>query len=715
MFVLETETSLPVKQTAYYARRIVVDSPIDTYSGYGSRARDFARELLKAANKEDIIYFISRPWGNTQTGVLHPTKDWEIFSRLTDERVLRDKENPVDIYIQISVANEFVRRGKVNIGVTAGIEAHVMPLNWIQTNERNEPGGMNVMDCVIFSSQNLSNHLMNTVVGIKRTLSDGKVDMMEVKPTVQTGALIEACELSKPLEQIREDSTHLDLYTDLNNLLKSEVNFLYVGSWLGHTGAKSAISSSKDRKDLSGTIKCFMKAFKHVSNKPDAELSQIVLPSLVIKANITNQSIVDYSKIKRVVTTLVDNIKTAASVPNNKKIVWPEVHVLHGDLSEEEMGCLYTHPKISAMISTTHGEGWGRPLLEAMLHGLPVIAPKGFGGHLDFYGANQYMHKTLGLDGVMEGIPPVAREINPFYADGAQWFVASEKDVVTKLKYVAENVQTIKALCQPTVEFKKTFSFKSMRTHIHSIVNSLNPSMAVFNDSFTTIKSKAIGVCMLVGNEPFKMVKERLDTMVGAQSKNYINDILLVFDTTSNNNSHASIKEYITSSLPTGAVMCVDNALNGDFAAQRNKGNELLQDANAYILHLDPDEHYQDDFFEKLALTVQVNPDVDVFAFCRENTLDDMTPAEIVNDLGFNVDAQGRVNWPDYQVRLQKSASSTAQVLHMHPIWNGKVHERLIGYFTFTIIPDTVALIKHHKTKERQLSQNALYNELAKL
>jgi glycosyltransferase involved in cell wall biosynthesis len=70
------------------------------------------------------------------------------------------------------------------------------------------------------------------------------------------------------------------------------------------------------------------------------------------------------------------------------------VYLLHGDLSDEEMHSLYVHPKIKAMVSLTHGEGFGLPLFEAAYSGMPVIAPE-WSGHLDFlYAPPENMSKS---------------------------------------------------------------------------------------------------------------------------------------------------------------------------------------------------------------------------------------------------------------------------------------------------------------------------------
>ena len=61
----------------------------------------------------------------------------------------------------------------------------------------------------------------------------------------------------------------------------------------------------------------------------------------------------------------------------------PNVYLLHGSLSTEEMNRLYNHPKVKSLVSLTHGEGFGRPLLEASMTGLTVIA-SAWSGQLDF-------------------------------------------------------------------------------------------------------------------------------------------------------------------------------------------------------------------------------------------------------------------------------------------------------------------------------------------
>ena len=98
-------------------------------------------------------------------------------------------------------------------------------------------------------------------------------------------------------------------------------------------------------------------------------------PALILKTNGATYSIMDKE----------DTIKKIKEVKSKFPSDWklPNVYLLHGDMTKEEINYLYNHPKVKSMVSMTHGEGFGRPLLEATMLGLPVAA-SGWSGHLDF-------------------------------------------------------------------------------------------------------------------------------------------------------------------------------------------------------------------------------------------------------------------------------------------------------------------------------------------
>jgi glycosyltransferase involved in cell wall biosynthesis len=156
--------------------------------------------------------------------------------------------------------------------------------------------------------------------------------------------------VSYPVKTLeRDENFELDLEYD--------VNYLIVAQW--------AI-----RKNLEKTIMWFLEEMG------DKEVG------LVIKSNLAKNCIMDRIAIKSKLTNALRE--------KNRKC---KVYLLHGSLSQEEMNSLYTHPKIQALISTTHGEGFGLPLFEASYNALPVLAP-GWSGHMDFLHAPVKNKKT---------------------------------------------------------------------------------------------------------------------------------------------------------------------------------------------------------------------------------------------------------------------------------------------------------------------------------
>ena len=94
------------------------------------------------------IKIIPLRWGNTPQNQIDPSTE---FGRWMLERVITKIEEQPDVFMQVSVANEFEPKGKFNIGVTAGVETTIAPKDFID--------GSNKMDLIIvpsnFTKQNL--------------------------------------------------------------------------------------------------------------------------------------------------------------------------------------------------------------------------------------------------------------------------------------------------------------------------------------------------------------------------------------------------------------------------------------------------------------------------------------------------------------------------------------------------------------------------------
>ena len=195
---------------------LVISCPLDTFSGYGARARDIVKVLLKSEKYE--VKILSQRWGNTPFGFLksdNPEHKQMLDCILTDPQLPKQP----DVWIQLSVPNEFQPVGKFNIGMTAGIETTVCDASWIE--------GLNRMDLNLVSS----NHA-------KTVFQQSRFE----KRNSQTKNIESIVELTKPCEVLFEGvNTNIykkieefqskDLFDQLNNI-EEKFNYLFVGHWL---------------------------------------------------------------------------------------------------------------------------------------------------------------------------------------------------------------------------------------------------------------------------------------------------------------------------------------------------------------------------------------------------------------------------------------------------------------------------------------------------
>jgi len=196
-------------------------------------------------------------------------------------------------------------------------------------------------------------------------------------------------------------------------MVEEKFAFLFVGQWVkGGFG--------EDRKDIYRTIKVFSETFANKSKQP----------ALILKTSGATFSILDKEEI-------LGKIKSVQrGFPEEWKL--PPVYLLHGDLSEIEMSYLYNHPKIKSLVSFTHGEGFGRPLLEATMVDLPVICSN-WSGPVDFLSKE---HSLL-IDGKLEQIPNSA-VWDEILIKESSWFTVDEHQAYTAMKYAYDNIVELK-------------------------------------------------------------------------------------------------------------------------------------------------------------------------------------------------------------------------------------------------------------------------------
>ena len=401
---------------------LVVSCPIDTYSGYGARARDFVQSIVDLDKYE--VKILSQRWGGTRFGYLKDHKNDSLASR-----IIQNLTQQPDIWIQITVPNEFQKVGKYNIGVTAGIETTLCDPSWVE--------GCNNMDLVLVSSQHA-----------KKVFEDSKFNMQDSR----TGQVTGVVELKTKVEVLFE-GVDIEKYCPLafpTNLKFDEIDeqfcFLVVGHWLpGVVG--------EDRKNMGYTIKSFLETFK---NKPKGKQ-----PALVLKVQAgSGTSIMDREEVLNRIDAIRQTVK--GTLPN--------IYLLHGDMTDEEINELYNSGKIKAMISLTKGEGFGRPLLEFSLVNKPIIA-SAWSGHVDFL--DKEFVKYIG--GNLTNVHPSAAVKNMILTE-SQWFSADPIQVGQALKDVYDNYKTYKELAKRQGHKSRTqFSYEKMRETLDSFLTQYVP------------------------------------------------------------------------------------------------------------------------------------------------------------------------------------------------------------------------------------------------
>ena len=395
---------------------VIISCPIDTYSGYGARSRDFVKAFM--ANSKYDIKVVSQRWGNTSFGYLEEHGEHELASLIIPQVTSRP-----DIWIQITVPNEFQKVGKYNIGVTAGIETTICDTSWID--------GCNRMDLVLTSS----NHSKNVFEATRFTENDQAGNpIRELKLTTPVEVLFEGADLTKYFKT----SSSFDL-----NSIKEQFCFLFVGTWLqGDYG--------QDRKNLGFTIKSFLETFK---NKQDQ-------PALILKTSLGTSSHMNTDIILRKIESIRKTVK--GKLPN--------IYLIDGELTDEEVNNLYNHNKVKAMISFTKGEGFGRPLLEFSLTGKPIVASN-WSGHLDFLdkefvhlvgGSLTKVHKSAASKGMI--------------LEEASWFTPDDSEVGKAYKSIIKNYKQHSEVGKRQAFKSKTdFSFDKMKEVLHTILDKSVP------------------------------------------------------------------------------------------------------------------------------------------------------------------------------------------------------------------------------------------------
>ena len=240
-------------------------------------------------------------------------------------------------------------------------DIYVIPVNWGQTgwvaedNEERKWLDERIKATAIYMEQGgkvapvwlEKANMMDKVITISEHSKWGFDNTKYQGQNSQTGAPMTLI-CNTPVEFVHYPVKIYEALPELELNLDFDFNFL-------------AVAQQGPRKNLENTIKWFV----------EENIDQKV--GLIVKTFIKNGALVDRQHTEKMLSLIM------SKYPERKC----KVYLLHGDLTDAEMHSLYVHPQIKAMVSLTHGEGYGLPLFEAAYSGLPVIAP-GWSGQCDF-------------------------------------------------------------------------------------------------------------------------------------------------------------------------------------------------------------------------------------------------------------------------------------------------------------------------------------------
>ena len=406
----------------------VVSCPLDTFSGYGARSRDFVKALIQLKDSEWDIKIMPQRWGDCPWNFL--SQDDPLRQRFIGG--IEPNKRP-DVWMQITVPNEFQPVGHFNIGISAGIETTIYPGEFIEGNNR--------MNLNLVSSEHSKQVALAT--NFEKRDNNTQQVLGQLKVEKPTEVLFEGLDLEKYNKNPQNSGLLKDIPEDFC--------FLYTGHWLpGDFG--------EDRKNTGLMIKTFLESF----NTPAKQK-----PALILKTNHINYSLLDREEI----------LKKINDIKNQVSGTLPNIYLVHGEMTDDEMNQLNNDNKVKAFVSFTKGEGYGRPLAEAAITGKPTIVSN-WSGHKDFI----HPDYNVLIGGELKPVHPSSA--NQFLLKESQWFnintdIASRamKDVFKDYKKYWEKSR------KQTQYLKDNWSFDKMVEKLNTLLPKVEaaPQMQTLN------------------------------------------------------------------------------------------------------------------------------------------------------------------------------------------------------------------------------------------
>lgn len=180
-------------------------------------------------------------------------------------------------------------------------------------------------------------------------------------------------------------------------------------------------------------------------------------------------------------------------------------------------------------------------------------------------------------------------------------------------------------------------------------------------------------------------------------------EVVVLQDTKKYTEVEKEIHDYVCEKAKYINIRYFNDFFQEDFAAWKNHLNDLCE--GDYIFQIDADECPNENMMKYLPGLLEQNPEVDLYLVSRENIVNGLTQEDI-NRWHWSIskrasDGAPLINWPDWQTRIYKKGLK----------WEGRVHERIVGYQKYAKVPTTLFL-DHIKDIEKQRQQNDHYTKI---
>jgi len=304
-----------------------------------------------------------------------------------------------DITFQVQLPNEWdPSLGIFNVGVTAGVETDRCPIDWATTHREK-------MNLVIVPSFHARSGMVLSGTGREKT-------PVLIVPEAY-------------FPEILQEPTR-DPLADL----PTSKNFLIVGTLISD-------DPLADRKNLVSSIKWFLEAFRGDESV-----------GLIVKTSKGRDTTIDREMIRK----LLKKIKKKFGDKSSAKIF-----MLHGSMTREEMTNLYKSPKLVALLSATRGEGFGLPMVEAAVAGLPVVATN-WSAHTEFLKGDSF----LGVNYDLAQIPD-SRVDGKIFVAGSKWAEVREGNFKKKMLLAVKESDSLRnSASKLSGDLQTTHSLKSV-------------------------------------------------------------------------------------------------------------------------------------------------------------------------------------------------------------------------------------------------------------